>query len=128
MSVTYSTAVKTSRMDAVRAAIDGTSTAGLLKITAGTGGTGTVLATISLARPCGTASNGVLTFSGLPVSDTSADATGTAYGALLTDSAGTTCVSGLTVGTSGTDIIIDNQSIVAGQTVTLIATSSITHA
>jgi hypothetical protein len=128
MSVTYSAAVKTVRMDAVRAAIDGTSSAGLLKITAGTGGTGTVLATIALARPCGTASAGVLTFSGLPKSDTSADAAGTAYGAIITDQDGTTCISGLTVGTSGTDIIIDNQVIVTGQTVTLIATSTITHA
>jgi hypothetical protein len=127
MSVTYSTATKTARMAAVITQIDGTSSAGLLKITNGTGGTGTVLATIALARPCGTASAGVLTFSGLPKSDTSADATGTAYGAIITDQDGTTCISGLTVGTSGADIIIDNQSIVAAQTVTLIATSTITH-
>jgi hypothetical protein len=127
MSVTYSTATKTARMAAVITQIDGTSSAGLLKITNGTGGTGTVLATIALARPCGTASAGVLTFSGLPKSDTSADATGTAYGAIITDQDGTTCISGLTVGTSGADIIIDNQSIVTAQTVTLIATSTITH-
>ena len=125
MSVTYTTAVKTARMSAVIAQIDGTSTAGILKIT---NSTGTVLAQITLARPCATASGGVMTFSGLPLSDTSADATGTAALAIITDSAGTTCISGLTVGTSGTDVIIDNTSIVVGQTVNLIATSTITHA
>jgi len=126
MAVTYSTAVKTARMTAVRDQIDGGAGAGILKIY--TTGLGTLLAQIALADPCGTVASGVLTFSGLPKSDTSADGTGTAAEATITDSTGTVCISGLTVGTSGTDIIIDNTSIITGQTVNLIATSTITHA
>lgn len=126
MSVTYSTAVKTARMTAVKDQIDGGAGAGILKIY--TTGLGTLLAQISLADPCGTVASGVLTFSGLPKSDTSADGTGTAAEATITDSTGTVCISGLTVGTSATDIIIDNTSIVTAQTVNLIATSTITHA
>lgn len=124
MSVTYTTAVKTARMTAVRDQIDGGSGAGKLKIR---DSGNVVLATITLSDPCGTISNGVLTFSGTPLSDSSADASGTAANAIITDSADTTVISGLTVGTSGTDVILDSVSITAGQTVTISA-AAITHA
>lgn len=126
MAVTYSTATKSARMTAVFGQIDAGAGAGILKI--GTTGMGTVLAQITLAKPSATVTNGVLTFSGLPKTDTSADATGTAAEATITDSTGTVIISGLTVGTSGADIIIDNTSIVITQVVNLIATSTITHA
>lgn len=126
MAVTYSTTLKTSRMQAVIDAIDGGAGAGTLEI--GTTGMALVLATITLADPCGTAASGVLTFDFDPdVSDTSADATGTAAAARIKDSNGNVIVSGLTVGTSGTDIVLDSTSITAGQTVTL-TTGTITHA
>lgn len=125
MAVTYSTAAKTARMAAVITEIDAGAGAGKLKIR---NSANTVLATITLADPCGTASSGVLTFDFDPdVSDTSADATGTADNAIITDSNDVTVISGLTVGTTGTDIVLDSTSITAGQTVTL-TTGTITHA
>lgn len=123
MAVTYTTAVKNARLDAVVTSIGST---GVLEI--GTTGMGTVLATIALGNPAGTSSGGVLTFSGFPRSDTSADATGTAAAARIrTASGGTDIVTGLTVGTSGSDINLDSTSITAGQTVT-ITSATITHA
>lgn len=124
MSVTYTTAVKTARMTAVRDKIDAGAGAGTLEI--GTTGMGTVLATIALSDPSGSVSGAVLTLT-MPHSDTSADATGTAAAARIRDSDGTDVITGLTVGTSGTDVVLDSTSITAGQTVT-ISSATITHA
>lgn len=123
MAVTYTTAVKNARLNAVTTAIG---TTGVLEI--GTTAMGTVLATIPLANPAApAASGGVLTFT-MPQSDTSADATGTAAAARIrTASGGTDIVTGLSVGTSGSDINLDSTSITAGQTVT-INSATITHA
>lgn len=122
MAVTYTTAVKNARLDAVVTQIGST---GVLEI--GTTGMGTVLATIALGNPAGTSSGGILTFSGFPRSDTSADATGTAAAARIrTASGGTDIITGLTVGTSASDINLDSVSITAGQTVT-ITSATITH-
>ena len=123
MAVVYSTTVKNSRLTVVRDAIDAGSAAGVLEI--GTSGMGTVLATISLADPCGSVSSGVLTFT-MPQSDTNADATGTAAEARIKDSNGTVIISGLTVGTSGANINLSSVSITAGDTVTL-NSAAITH-
>ena len=123
MAVTYTTAVKNARMNAVTTAIGST---GVLEI--GTTGMGTVLATIPLSNPAAPgAASGVLTFT-MPQSDTSADATGTAAAARIrTATGGTDIVTGLTVGTTGSDINLDTTSINAGQTVT-ITSATITHA
>jgi hypothetical protein len=123
MAVTYTTAVKNARLNAVTTAIG---TTGVLEI--GTSAMGTVLATINLANPAAPAADsGVLTFT-MPQSDTAADATGTAAAARIrTSSGGTDIVTGLTVGTSGTDIVLDNISINTGQTIT-ITSATITHA
>jgi hypothetical protein len=122
MAVTYTTAVKNARLDAVITQIG---SAGVLEI--GTTGMGTVLATIALGNPAGTTSGGILTFSGFPRSDTSADATGTAAAARIrTASGGTDIITGLTVGTSASDINLDSVSITTGQTVT-INSATITH-
>lgn len=126
MAVTYSTACKTARMEAVVAQIDGSATAGTLEI--GTTSMASVLATFTLADPCGTVTNGVLTLDFDPdISDSSADNSGTAVEARIKNGDGTSVITGLTVGTSGTDIVLDNNVINAGQTVTL-TTGSITHA
>lgn len=123
MSVTYTNAVKDARLTAVVTAIGAT---GVLEI--GTAGMASVLATISLNATAGTASAGVLTFSGFPKSDTTADNTGTAAAARIrTATAGTDIVTGLTVGLSASDINLDSLSITAGQTVT-INSMTITHA
>lgn len=124
MAVTYATDVKTSRMEAVVAQIDAGAGAGKLEI--GTAAMASVLATITLADPCGTVTNGVLTFT-MPKSDTSADNTGTAAAARIRDSDNNDVVTGLTVGTGSEDIVLDSTSITAGQTVT-ISTATITHA
>jgi len=125
MAVTYSTAVKNARLLAVRDQIDAGSGPGVLQI--GTAGMATVLADITLSDRSATAASGILTFSGFPKSDSSANATGVAAAARIRDSAGTDVITGLTVGTSGTDIILDNTSINAGQTIT-INSATITHA
>jgi hypothetical protein len=124
MAVTYTTAVKNARLDAVTTQIG---TTGVLEI--GTTGMATVLATIALGNPAASAaSGGVLTFAGFPRSDTAADATGTAAAARIrTASGGTDVVTGLTVGTTGSDINLDSTSITTGQTVT-INSMTITHA
>lgn len=125
MPVNYSTAAKNARLNAVVAQIDAGAGAGKLKIR---NSSNVVLATLTLADPCGTVSAGVLTFDFDPdISDTSADASGTAANAIITDDADTTVISGLTVGTSGTNVVLDSVSITAGQTVT-ITTGTITHA
>ena len=125
MAVTYSTAAKNARLDAVAALIDA-GAAGKLKIR---DASNVVLATFTLADPCAAgAASGILTFDFDPdISDTSADASGTAANAIITDASDTTVISGLTVGTSGTDIVLDSVSITVRQTVTL-TSASITHA
>lgn len=125
MSVTYTTAAKNARLQAVANLIDGAATAGKLKI--GTAGMGSTLATIVLADPCGSVAAGVLTLDFDPDISDAADATGTAAAAIITDGDDVTVISGLTVGTSGTDIVLDNTSITIGQTVTITA-GTITHA
>lgn len=124
MSVTYTTAVKAARMTAVRDSIDGGTGAGYIEI--GTTGMASVLATITLEAVCGTVSGAVLTLSSFPKSDTSADATGTAAEARIRDGDATDVITGLTVGTSGSDINLDSVSITAGQTVTL-NSATVTH-
>lgn len=125
MAVTYTTAVKNARLNAVTTAIGAT---GVLEI--GTTGMATVLATIPLTNPAApAAASAVLTFDFDPdISDNSADATGTAAVARIrTAPGGTDIITGLTVGTSAADIILDSVSITAGQTVTITA-ATITHA
>ena len=127
MAVTYTAAAKTARMDAVRALIDvGTGTAGgVLKIR---DSGNVVLAEFVLPATCGTAAAGVLTFDFDPdISDTTANASGTAANAIIVDRDDATVISGLTVGVAAADIILDSVSITAGQTVTIV-TGTITHA
>jgi len=122
MAVTYSTTLKNTRMTDVVTAIGST---GVLEI--GTASMASVLATIALDATAGTVTSGILTFSSFPKSDTSADATGTAAAARIrTASGGTDVITGLTVGTSGSNINLDSLSITAGQTVT-INSATITH-
>lgn len=125
MSVVYPNAVKVARMAAV---VSQAGTTAVLEI--GTASMASILATITLNNPIAGAATGagVLTLSGFPKSDTSADNSGTAAAARIrTASGGTDIITGLTVGTSGTDVILDSTSITAGQTVT-ISSAVITHA
>ena len=121
MAVVYTTALKNTRLDAVVTAID-VGTNGKLEILDGA----TVLSVHTLDLTSGTTSGGVLTFSGFPKTDSSADDDGTADGARIVTSADADVITGLTVGTSGTDIILTSVSITAGQSVE-ITSASITH-
>ena len=123
MSVNYPNSLKDTRLQAVIDAIDAGVSAGVLEI--GTAGMVAVLATVTLADPSATKLNGVLTLSGLPLSN-AASATGIAAEARIRDSNSVDVITGLTVGTSGTDIVLDNTSIASGQTVN-ITSGTITH-
>lgn len=134
MSVTYSSTLKDKRLQLVAdyiagktaAASTGSATAGNLIIgTSSLSGATGVLATLPLNSTPGTVSSGVLTLNATGVT-AAASATGTAAKAELRDNAGNVIVSGLTVGTSGTDITINSTSISSGQTVTL-TSGTITH-
>lgn len=134
MSVTYSSTLKSNRMQIVAdliagktfASSTGTATAGSLVIgTSSLSGATGVLATFTLGTTPGTVSSGVLTISGTPLTAT-ASGTGTAAKAEFRDNSGNVIVSGLTVGTSSADIIINATAISTGQTVTL-SSGTITH-
>jgi hypothetical protein len=122
MSVVYNTTLKNTRMTDVVTAIG---TTGVLQI--GTAAFGTLLSTINLANPAGTVTGGVLTFSGTPLTDSSAAASGTAAAARVrTASGGTDIITGLTVSSTSGDVVLSSTNIVAGQPVT-ITSASITH-
>jgi len=84
-------------------------------VNAGTGGQGTLLATLTgNASAWGVSSNGVLTSNAI-TADTSADATGTAGHYQINTTAAVFLESGLIDGGDG--VTIDNASITTGQTV-----------
>lgn len=124
MAVVYNTTLKNTRMTDVVTAIG---TAGFLNIY--TAALATLLSTIPLANPAGTVTGGVLTFSGTPLTQASATASGTAAAATVstaTGGTGTVIISGLTVSSTSGDIVLSSTNIVSGQPVT-ITSASITH-
>jgi hypothetical protein len=134
MAVTYSATLKTNRMQLVAdliagktaASSTGTATAGSIVIgTSALSGSTGVLVTFALGTTPGTVAGAVFTISGTPLTAT-ASGTGTAAVGEIRNNAGTVIVSGLTVGTSGTDIIINATAISTGQFITL-SSATITH-
>ena len=127
MAVTYTTTVKTARMQAVADAINGGAGAGKLVI--GTTGMAATLATLTLTDPCGAVANGVLTLDFDPDISATAGNTGVAAAAKIVTSDDADVITGLTVTATGAggDITMDNTSINSGQTVTITA-GTITHA
>lgn len=126
MSVTYSTATKTARMTAVVTTIG---TSGKLKLF---NPSDALLATFTLASTAGTVSGAVLTLSDANgasdgILSTTATTAGTATKASITTSGDTDVITGLTVGTSGTDLVLDNNVLASGQAIT-INSATITHA
>ena len=124
MAVNYRASLKTTRMQAVRDDIDSGAGAGTLEIC--TAAFATVLITFTLSDPASTVAADVLTLAGMPKT-ANATATGTAAVARIKESGGTTVVNNLTVGTSGTDIIISSTSITSGNPYNL-NSGTITHA
>lgn len=119
MAVTYSTALKTARITASRDTVaDGT-----LEIMTSADA---VLATFGLSGTGGSIAGSVWTLA-FDASTVTASGTGTAAKAQIKSSGGTAHITGLTVGTSGSDINLNNTSIASGQSVTL-SSATITHA
>lgn len=134
MGISLSDAARTAMVSALRDQIDAGSGPGYVEIRTGskpatvaTGATGTLLATVVLADPSGSAATGVLTLSGLPKTDTAADNTGTAGWFRVYDSTGAGVLDGTVSGTGGGgDMEVDNPSLVTGQTFSIVATSTFT--
>lgn len=121
MPATYNTAGGNARLAAVTTAavlgqsVDGGPSFGLLVIgTSSLSGATGVLATFTLQKPSFSIASKVATLLGTPFNVTASNS-GTAALAELRDSNGTTIASGLTVGTSGTDIIVNNTNVTLGQ-------------
>lgn len=132
MAIRIAAATRGTMMDAVEAALDGGAGAATLEIRTGsqpadadTAASGTLLVTLTLNDPAGTQSGGVITIDVSPAISATASDTGTAGWGRLKDSTGATVLDG-SVGTSGADFIIDSTSITSGQTVALVATSTLT--
>ena len=123
MALQYSVSVRNAKLDAIESTIG---TSAILKIRSGSApancaasDTGTVLATLNLPSDwMAAASSGSKAKSGT-WQDTSADASGTAAHFRVYDSGGATCHIQGTVGTSGTDMTVDNTSFAAGQSFTI---------
>lgn len=103
MSVNYALSIENSRLQLVANAIDAGGANGVMRLL---DGSGNILSSLPLARPCGSVAADYLTLAGMSLIDPSAGGTGAALGARVEDSTGTTVISGLTVGTAGTDIIL----------------------
>ena len=120
---TYDSTVKEDRMTATRDAVaDGT-----LEILSAADA---VLAIFNLTLAGGTVSGAVwtLAFDAPTVTGEAAASTGTtATKAQIKDSGGTARITGLSVGTSGSAINLDNTNIASGQNVTL-SSATFTHA
>lgn len=123
MAVVYAAALRTTRMNSVKTAIDAGAGAGTLEI--GTAAMASVLATLTLSDPCGSVSGDTLTFSAI-TTDASADNSGTAAAARIKDSDGNVIVSGLTVSTSGANVNLNSTTITSGQAVS-VSSATITH-
>jgi len=125
MAVTHSTAVRTALATAVKDAIDAGAN-GLLKFrqTGTVSSPGTAAATLTMSDPCGTVTNGVLTFSAI-TSDTNATGNASPVAtATLETSAGVVCVH-CAVAASASDInMTGGLTIGAGDTVSC---SSLTY-
>lgn len=105
--------------------IDDNFNSGLLRIYSGTRPTdadtalsgNTLLAELTFnSTAFGAASGGVITANAI-TSDSSADATGTATFARAFETGGSTAIADFSVGTSGTEVVINTTSIVAGAVV-----------
>lgn len=119
MAITYNVAVKEDRLDATRAYFAN----GTLEIlTAGD----VLLATFGLNALAGSVTGAVWTL-GFDATTVQAVASGAAAKAQIKTAGGLAHLTGLTVGTSAADLIVDNTNIATGQNVTINA-ATITHA
>lgn len=121
MTIQMGTTLRNARLDQIETTVG---VSAIIKIwtgaqpsTCATADSGTKLVEFDLASDwAAAASSGSKALSSTPISATAA-ATGTAGYFRLYESTAATCHMQGTVGTSGTDMIIDNTSITSGQTV-----------
>ncbi len=126
MALTLGTALRNAMADAAGDRFDAGSGPATIQVRTGSkpanpqaSATGTLLFTFTLQDPAwGAASNGVKTLDNTPVSSPVAVSTGTAGWFRVLDSNSLAVLDG-TVGTSGTDMIMDNPAVVTGQTINL---------
>lgn len=131
MALSYSSTLKTNRMQLVAdlicgktaAASTGSATTGTLEIqTSG----GSVLATFTVATSTTSGVSGSVLTLAFSAGTVTASGTGTAGKAQIKNNGGTVIVDSLTVGTSGSDINLNSTSITSGGNVTL-SSATITH-
>jgi hypothetical protein len=115
---TYDNVVKAARMNATRTAVEG----GTLELLEDS----TVVAIFTLAANGGSVTNGVWTLA-FVANEVAATGTGVVNTARIKNSGGTVRISNLSVGTSGTAIVIQNTNIVSGQDIE-ITSAVINHA
>jgi hypothetical protein len=127
VATSYSQSLQNTRLDAVLAAFDAHASPATLEIC--TASYASVLVAIPLADPSfsrgGAKPSTALTMLGVP-KNANAAATGTAALGRIKEGGGTVIADGLSVGTSGTDIILNSTSITSGQNVAITA-GTITH-
>lgn len=117
MAITITAALRSTLADTIDAQVNTGAGTATIVLYAGSVG-GTTLGTFDLSNPAfGGASTGVITLASVPKTDT-ASGTGTAGFFAMYDRDGTEILRG-TVGLSSADIIIDNTSIVSGQSLSL---------
>lgn len=119
MAVTYNALVKTPRMTATRDHFAN----GTLEIQTAADA---VLVTFGLSASGGTIATDTWTLV-FDASTVAATATGTAAKAVIKTAGGLAHITGLTVGTTGSDINLDSVSITSGQDVTL-SSATLQHA
>lgn len=125
MTVQFSGTVRNAELDAIETAVG---TAPILRLRTGaqpatcaTADSGTVVATITLPSDwANAASGGTKTLLGT-WQDPSADASGTIAHWRLYDSGGTVCHAQGSAGTSGTDLVLDNNVVLITQQINIIS-------
>jgi len=128
MPVIYDTTAINNRLQSVVNTIDAGPSNGVLRLL---DNANNILSTLALAKPSGSPSGGVLTFNSLPLIDPSASRNGLAVSAIIEDSSGNVVISGLTVGTVASDIVLNssagNTFISVGATVALLSATITGH-
>lgn len=128
MAIKHSNALRSTRAQATRDAVDGGPGAAVLQIRSGTQpagpdttASGTLLASITLNDPAFVESGGILTIDDSPaLTDASADATGTASWFRILTSAGTAVLDGSVTATGGGgDLTVSSISFQATAAVTI---------
>jgi hypothetical protein len=126
MALQFSTGVRNAMLDTLESAVGVSAVLKLRTLaqpaTCATADAGSVLATFNLASDwMDAASSGAKAFASLPLTDSSADATGTLGHFRVYASGGTVChwQGSITATGSGGDMTVDNTSVTSGQTINI---------